>query len=754
MLMVFDDMQQMDPASKDVLSVLARRIATAPCLLIASCRATDEHRSAPLFDTTSAFTWHTTVQLPPVTPGQTSSLIAALTGDHPDGIRELDSVIAELSLGNPYLVEMLVSDWRHHGRHSLVATEARGDRTAALWRPPDALHRAFERQYRGIVGNARQLLNLLAIAGREMSILELTPLLQIPPHDADCAALDLIERGIVRAYGGHLAFKNELHRAFVYYATTEEARKYYHARLAQSLADAASSDDFQLGLEACHHFLRAAIFTPAIDIILRAGGLAVSRGAAREAERATIAVLDALSFPPPSSLHLLAAQSQVAQGKYHAALRSLEQWRPNDESPSTNVSALLLRAESLQRGGLAPDSTIAAAAREAYTAANDAGSTVELMGALQVATEVAAESDNMDDLERLSEEALKLGSSSTSKRARALGQLTRGYYCLVTAQWQESVDNFRQFLDLSRGEPPDPAQMQVLNGLGMALEALGEFDDAEATQLKAAGIAQRIGNIQGETSVWSNLAVLHDHRGNFMQSCEAYRSALRLARQSSTPRRLTWLYANIAELSVSLGNLPEARMFLDRAFEKAKETSHTPLVARALLSDACYQLAKQDWEAAWHAFEEADRLYYRRRHVMDHPGLYWMIWIYGTWVKRGYGKVRQLFGDPPSSLRRATLAHRAVIQLLANSLAARDKIRGADLSHELQVEGAYRLPGSVATVIAAGALPPGISPPEPGESAAQLVARTFPDLVSGPVPTSVVAMSDLTDLTSDSANLP
>jgi tetratricopeptide (TPR) repeat protein len=754
MLMVFDDMQQMDPASKDVLSVLVRRIAGAPVLFVASCRTTDEHRPAPIFDNTGAFSWHTTVHLPSVTPAQTLVLIAALTGDDADEIQELDSVIAELSLGNPYLIEMLVSDWRHHGGHSLVATEARGDRTAALWRPPEALHRAFERQYRGIVGNARQLLNLLAIAGREMSVQELTPLLQIPLHHTDCAALDLIERGIVRAQGCHLAFKNELHRAFVYYATTEEARKYYHARLAQSLANAASSDDFQLGLEACHHFLRAAIFKPAVDIILRAGGLAVSHGAAREAERATRTVLDALSFPPPSGLHLLAAQAQVAQGKYRAALRSLEQWRPNDGNPSTDISALLLRAESLQRGGLAHPSTIAAAAREAYIAASDAGSAVELMGALQVAAEVAAESDNMEDLERLSAEALELGSSSNSKRARALGQLTRGYYCLVTAEWRESVDNFRQFLDLSRGEPPDPAQMQVLNGLGMALEALGEFDDAEATQLKAAGIAQRIGNIQGETSVWCNLAVLHDHRGNFMQSCDAYRSALRLARQSSTPRRLIWLYANIAELLVSLGNLPEARLFLDRAFEIAKETSHTPLIARALLSDACYQLARQDWEAAWHAFEEADRLHYRRRHVMDHPGLYWMIWIYGTWVRRGYGKVRQLLREPPSSLRRATLAHRAVIQLLAKSLAVRDKILEPDLSRELQVEGAHRLPGSLATVVAAGALPPDIPPPEPGESAAQLVARTFPDLVSGPVPTSVVAMSDLTDLTLDSVSPP
>jgi tetratricopeptide (TPR) repeat protein len=368
------------------------------------------------------------------------------------------------------------------------------------------------------------------------------------------------------------------------------------------------------------------------------------------------------------------------------------------------------------------------------------------MNALQVAAEVAAESGNMEDLERLSAQAMKLGNSSASNRTRALGHLTRGYYCLVTAEWQESVNNFRRFLDLSRREPPDPAQMQALNGLGMALEALGEFDDAEATHLKAAEIAQGIGNIQGETSIWNNLAVLYDHRGNFIRSCNAYRSALRLARQSSTPRRLIWLYANIAELSVSLGNLPEARVFVDRALERATEAGHTPLIARALLSDACYQLARRDREAAWRAFEEADRLYYGRRHVMDHPGLYWMIWIHGTWARRGHGKVRQLLGNPPSSLRRATLAHRAVIQLLAKSLAAQDEIPEPDLSHELQVMGAHRLPGSVATVVAAGALPPGIPPPEPGESAVQLVARTSPDLVSVPVPRSVVNVNDLTDL--------
>ena len=571
-----------------------------------------------------------------------------------------------------------------------------------------------------------------------MAILELAHLLQIPRGHADRAMLELVDRGIVRGHSGQLTFKNQLHRDFVYYAISEDSRRYYHSILAQNRVESGGPDDFQLGLEACHHFVRAAMVERAIEILPAAARLAISRGAAREAERATTAVRSALGDSPCSALHLLVAQAQAAQGKYHAALETLQEWRSDQHNPSEEVSALLLRAESLQRGGLTDPPTIAAAAQEAYTAAHEAGSPFQLMSALQLAAEVAAELGSLEDLERLSTQAHRIGESSDSNRTRALGQLTRGYYYLVNAEWRESADNFRGFLDLSAGESPGPAQMQVLNGLGMASEALGRFDDAEVAYLKAAEISHRIGNAHGGISVWNNLAVLYDAWGDFIRSCEAYRRALDLAQETPTPRRLVTLYANVSELSVSLGNLPEARKFLDRAFATATEAGHTPLIARTLLSDAGYHLARRDHDAAWRAFEEADHLHYGQRHVMDHPGQYWMIWIYRSWVRHEYSKVTRMLEEPPPSLRRGTLAHRTVIQLLATSLAARSAALGPVLSDELRIPQADWLPGSVATVLAVGISPPGVPSPRPGESAAQLVARTYPHLVRTPVPDSVV----------------
>ena len=163
---------------------------------------------------------------------------------------ETYSEIMRLSQGNPYLAEMLTSDWNKNAGDSLATVELAGAQGSGEWRPPMTMRRAYEQQHQGLSDGSEQLLNLLAVAGRSLTTVELEGLLGIESFQLDRSAMELIDRAIVRTAGGSLGYRNELHRAFVYFAMSADARLYHHARLAAYFTKTRTVHDFQKALEA------------------------------------------------------------------------------------------------------------------------------------------------------------------------------------------------------------------------------------------------------------------------------------------------------------------------------------------------------------------------------------------------------------------------------------------------------------------------------------------------------------------------
>src|SRR3989454_9472620 len=86
---------------------------------------------------------------------------------------------------------------------------------------------------------------------------ELASLLGLQGGVVERAALEMRDRGVGRVEEGRLSFKNELHRAYVYYAMGEDRRHYHHAQLAQRLAGSEGRNHLQPMLELVHHFICA-----------------------------------------------------------------------------------------------------------------------------------------------------------------------------------------------------------------------------------------------------------------------------------------------------------------------------------------------------------------------------------------------------------------------------------------------------------------------------------------------------------------
>src|SRR5439155_4019379 len=94
------------------------------------------------------------------------------------------------------------------------------------WTPPEDLRAVFARQYGALSIDAQHVLQVLSVAGRAMAPLELTNLLGLPGGVVAQASLELLDRGVGRVEEGQLSFKNELHRAYVYYTMGDDRRKY------------------------------------------------------------------------------------------------------------------------------------------------------------------------------------------------------------------------------------------------------------------------------------------------------------------------------------------------------------------------------------------------------------------------------------------------------------------------------------------------------------------------------------------------
>src|SRR2546423_740728 len=330
-LLAFDDLQFLDPASQEVLFLVTRQPGRLLAFIVGGTRTGE----------VSGLPWTETVDLQPLDRLHALTLIRDLSTDSKRPDAEIRDAILRLSLGNPYHIEVLLTDWRMHQEDSLVAAESVGDGVALSWTPPEDLRAAFARQYGGLSTDAQHVLQVLAVAGKAMSPEDVSTLLGLSEGASERVVLEMLDRGVGRVEEGRLSFKNELHRAFVYHAMGTDRRTYHHAQFARRLSDGNP-------LELVHHYIGAGLEQQAMTAGLHAAEIAIAQGAPREAERLLTWLLRAYTVARGSRLRLLLAHALAAAAQYQRALEVLTDWRDETASPTEPALAPLIRAAALQ----------------------------------------------------------------------------------------------------------------------------------------------------------------------------------------------------------------------------------------------------------------------------------------------------------------------------------------------------------------------------------------------------------------------
>src|SRR3989442_3951565 len=174
-LLAFDDLQFLDPASREVMALITGVLERVPSFILAGARAGDAELR-PEETGHGGLVWKETIHLQPLDRSQALSLIRDLSVDCEDVSSQIGETIVRLAQGNPYHIEMLLADWRTHPAKSLAAGESSEGTGPISWTPPEDLRAPFARQYGGLPTDPPPVLATLPAAGKAMVPSELASL--------------------------------------------------------------------------------------------------------------------------------------------------------------------------------------------------------------------------------------------------------------------------------------------------------------------------------------------------------------------------------------------------------------------------------------------------------------------------------------------------------------------------------------------------------------------------------------------------
>lgn len=602
-LIAFDDFSYMDNASFEVMHVVAGRLDQRGILLLgtartgASCLIASSTPSGA-----SLFTWQCRVSMKLLRDDDTLQLVESMCPPLAHQHQEIGRRIVAAAQGNPHYAELLVTDWENHASRSLAAALA-SDHARASWEPPDSFRKAFARLYEGTSEASRRLLQTLAVSARGLTSGELATTLGMDGKQLDREVLSLLERGLIRLDGILLAFKNPLHRAYVYFATPIEERRYIHARLTGSFHTAKQQPEIARLLELGYHYRNAGQTHLAAQTILVASPFAVRQGAAVEVESA-IGHMLAEDVGVAIRLRLLPqlAAAYAAQGKFPQALAALAEFEQSSrgfEDAHTQAVAAVIRAQVLQRSLLADDATVRESAENAVLLARECGDPQLITEAAQAAIESAFEGGLQDTIEAIIGMLEHLDRRAQTTRVRGQVLLSKAYCEMSAGHFADAKKSFLESITVLNQSSQPSELARALNGLGICQLSLGTHVETLDTFKRSLSIARELHDLHHETGVISNIGVLYEEYGLLDEARSCYRLAYGLEEQSGVPRRIVMTAVNCAHIAVIAGEFQEAREYIGRARRIAIECQAPRLSREVSLVEVDLLLATGEPELAW-----------------------------------------------------------------------------------------------------------------------------------------------------------
>jgi tetratricopeptide (TPR) repeat protein len=296
-LLVIEDVQWADTATREVVDYLVRRVAGTSVMVLITCRSDELHRRHPLQPLLQE--WRrgaeiSIVDIRALAPVEVAAMVRSIF--QAETVRdEFRDLLFARSSGNPFVIEEMLKD-----------AIDRGDifRTATGWdrKPiselslPRRVRDAILSRFEELPSLHREVLRTAAVLGRPCDFDVLAKFVGESDREVEAALADCVQHQLLDVDGnatGRYSFRHALTREAIYGDLVLPERRQLHARLAGILANQPDSDP----LEICHHLFEAGEWAAAIPLALEAAERAAIASAHSDAAALYERVLDHVTEP-------------------------------------------------------------------------------------------------------------------------------------------------------------------------------------------------------------------------------------------------------------------------------------------------------------------------------------------------------------------------------------------------------------------------------------------------------------------------
>ncbi len=585
-VLIIEDTQWMDDASRTLLQAVTNEIESVPWLVITSRRddvaAGTEHDDSAI-----------TLALGPLTLDDAVALVNGATADAPISSQDVE-LLAERSTGNPLFLTELVAAARSAGGVSALPDSVEALVAAGIDRLPP---------------QDRELLRRVAVLGRSFSAGLLGAVLDA--DELEGSAWSRVSAYLIRE-PSRLTFEHAIVRDSAYEGLAYRSRKELHARVADAIrreADASGDDASEL---LALHYFRAERFQEAFDCSRTAAEQAQAIFADHEAaelyERALAAArrLDEV----PAELHAQLRESlgdvRHRSGRFadaEVAFRSARRYVTDD--PVAQARLQLKRAwtkgwldrysealRAITRGlrlldGAAGDAALRQRAELLAWYSQFCLSGGALRRAIHWSEQAIAAAEAAND------------PASLAHAFKVLGwvQLDRGDL-ETTATLERSLALYEELDDR-------PGQASVLNMMGGFAYWRGEWDEALRFYEQARALARQTGDTVLVAFCTTNIGEIALDRGQVDVATGLFQDAARVWRVAGDRPGLAFATLLLGRALGGSGRFAEARRYLEEARDEALGVGSQVDALEATARLAECQLAEGEFAAALEAADAA-----------------------------------------------------------------------------------------------------------------------------------------------------
>ncbi len=197
--------------------------------------------------------------------------------------------------------------------------------------------------------------------------------------------------------------------------------------------------------------------------------------------------------------------------------------------------------------------------------------------------------------------SLKISEQSKNVKGAAIANLGLGSLFLVQKKVELSVDYFHSARTGFEKVGDRRGVYISTNNLGTALFNLNKFSEAKPNFQKAEETALVFRDLIGLSDIYSNLGIIYNKENRLDSSLYYHKKALNLRKKFNLTEGVISSYHNLVELSILLGNLRSAELYLDSARIRNNEINNLSENKFYWNYKTILDTAKNDFESAFNS---------------------------------------------------------------------------------------------------------------------------------------------------------